>query len=71
MDAVKDIYDGVVTNVRTVGGKNNTFSITIGLCHDFYFVLYLFALVIDDTAGHTHDEVLWCLLFTDDVILKL
>ena len=31
IDIIKDMYDGVVINVRTCGGITNDFSITIGL----------------------------------------
>jgi len=31
IDIIKDIYDGVVANVRTYGGITNDFSITSGL----------------------------------------
>jgi len=31
IDIIKDIYDGVVANVRTCGGQTSDFWITIGL----------------------------------------
>lgn len=31
IDAIKDMYDGVTTSVRIVGGETNTFLIAIGL----------------------------------------
>ena len=31
IDIIKDMYDGVVANVRTYGGITSDFSITIGL----------------------------------------
>ena len=31
IDIIKDMYDGVVVNVRTCGGITSDFSITIGL----------------------------------------
>ena len=31
IDIIKDMYDGVVANIRTCGGITSSFSITIGL----------------------------------------
>ena len=31
IDIIRDMYDGVVANVRTCGGITNDFSMTIGL----------------------------------------
>lgn len=31
IDAVKDMYDGYVTSIRTIGAETNTFPITIVL----------------------------------------
>ena len=43
IDIIKDMYDGVVTNVRTCGGITSTFSITIG----FALSPFLFVIVMD------------------------
>ena len=34
IDIIKDMFDGVVANVRTCGGITSDFSITIGLHQD-------------------------------------
>lgn len=35
MDACKDMYDGVVTSIRTIRGKTDTLPIIIGLYQVF------------------------------------
>jgi hypothetical protein len=45
---IKDMYDKVVTNVRTTDGDTNVFPINIGLHQGSTLSPYLFALVIDE-----------------------
>ena len=46
IDIIKDMYDGVVTNVRTYGGITSDFSITIGLYQKFVLSPFLFVIWI-------------------------
>ena len=45
------------------------FSITIGLHQGFALSLFLFAIVMDGLTKTIQDEILWCMLFADDIIL--
>ena len=45
IDIIKDMYDGVVANVRTYGGITSDFSITIGLHQGSALSPFLFAIV--------------------------
>ena len=47
IDIIKDMYDGVVANIRTCGGLSSDFSITIGLHQGFALSPFLFAIVMD------------------------
>jgi hypothetical protein len=47
---IKDIYDKVVTSVRTTDGDTNVLSINIGLHQGSTLSPYLFALVIDEVT---------------------
>jgi hypothetical protein len=47
---IKDMYDNVVTSVRTSDGDTNNFSINIGLHQGLALSLYLFALVMDEVT---------------------
>ena len=47
---IKDMYDNIVTSVRTNDGDTNDFSINIGLHQGSALSLYLFALVMDEVT---------------------
>jgi hypothetical protein len=66
---IKNMYDNVVTSVRTSDGDTNDFSINIGLHHGSALSPYLFALVMDKVTSDIQGSIPWCILFPDDVIL--
>ena len=57
IDIIKDMYDGVVANVRTYGGITNDFSITIGLHQGSALSPFLFAIVMDELTRAIQDEI--------------
>ena len=63
------MYDGAVANVRTCGGITSDFSITIGLHQGSALSPFLFALVMDELTRAIQDEIPWCMLFADDIVL--
>jgi len=69
IDIIKDIYDGVVANVRTCGGITSDFFITIRLYQGSALSPFLFAIVMDELTRAIQDEILWCMLFADDIVL--
>jgi hypothetical protein len=66
---IKDMYDNVVTSVRTSDKDTNDFSINIGLHQRSALSPYLFALVMDEVTRDIQCGIPWCILFADDVIL--
>nr|XP_016501808.1 PREDICTED: uncharacterized protein LOC107820102 [Nicotiana tabacum] len=66
---MKDMYKGVKTRVRTVGGDSKHFPVEMGLHQVSALTLFLFALVLDVLTRHEQGRVLWCMLFTDDIVL--
>jgi hypothetical protein len=66
---IKDMYDSVVTSVRTSDGDTNDFPINIGLHQGSALSPYLFALVMDEVTRDIQGGIPWCLLFADDVVL--
>jgi hypothetical protein len=66
---IKDMYDDVVTSVRTSDGDINDFPINIGLHQGSALSPYLFALVMDKITRDTQGGIPWCMLFADDVVL--
>ena len=69
IDIVNDMYDGAIASVRTTGGETNEFAITVGLHQGSTLSPYLFVLVMDELTRHIQEEVPWCMLFADDVVL--
>jgi hypothetical protein len=66
---IKDMYDKVLTSVRTTDVDTNVFPINIGLHQGSTLIPYIFALVIDEVKMDIQGDMPWCMLFTDDVVL--
>jgi hypothetical protein len=66
---IKNMYDNVVTSVRTSDGDTNDLPINIGLHQGSALSPYLFALVMDKVTRDIQGGISWCMLFTDDVVL--
>jgi hypothetical protein len=66
---IKDIYDNVVTSVRTSDRDTNDFPINIGLHQESALSPYLFALVMDEVTRDIQGGITWCMLFAYDVVL--
>ncbi|KAK9157750.1 hypothetical protein Scep_004324 [Stephania cephalantha] len=69
IDTIKDMYDGVITSIKTFGGATKEFPITIGLHQGSALSPYLFTLVIDELTRHIQEDIPWCMLFADDIVL--
>ena len=66
---IKDMYDNVVTSVRTSDGDTDDFPIRIGLHQGSALSPYLFDLVMDEVTRDIQGDIPWCMLFADDVVL--
>jgi len=69
IDIIKNMYDGIAANVRTYGGIISDFSITIGLHQGSALSPFLFAIAVDELTRTIQDEIPWCMLFADDIVL--
>ena len=69
IEIIKDMYEGAVTSVRTTCGKTEEFPITIDLHQGSALSPYLFVLIMDELTAHIQEEVPWCMLFVDDIVL--
>ncbi|VFR01015.1 unnamed protein product [Cuscuta campestris] len=67
--AIKDMYDGAMTRVRTSGGDSESFSVGMGLHQGSALSPFLFALVMDVLTQSVQEGVPWCMLFADDIVL--
>ena len=63
------MYEGVVTNVKTCGGLTDEFSITIVVHQGSTLSPFLFAIVMDEITKSIHEDIPWCMLFADDIVL--
>jgi hypothetical protein len=66
---IKDIYDNVVTSVRTSDGDTNDFPINIGPHQGSALSPYIFDLVMDEVRRDIQGGIHWCMLFANDVVL--
>ena len=69
IDVIRDIYEVVVTTIRSPAGKTSEFPITVGLHQRLALSLYLFASVINELTRNIHNDVPWCTLFANDIKL--
>jgi Reverse transcriptase (RNA-dependent DNA polymerase) len=66
---IKDMYTNAVTCVRACDGESDTFPIKIGLHEGSALSLYIFTLVMDEITNDIQEDISWCMLFADDVVL--
>ena len=69
MAFIKDMYNNVMTRVRTSDGDTDDFPIKIGLHQGSALSPYLFALGMDEVTRDKQGDIPWCMLFADDVVL--
>ena len=57
MSIIKDMYEGVITNVRTCGGLIDEFSITIRVHQGLTLSLFLFSIIKDEINKSIHKKI--------------
>ena len=67
--AIQDMYEGVMTRVRTPVGDTIDFPIKIGLHQGSALSPYLFNLVMDVVTESIQEEIPKCMLFADDIVI--
>ena len=66
---IKTIYRGARTVVRTRSGKTEAFEIKVGLHQGSALSPFLFAVVMDVLSEDVRRDMLWDLLFADDLVI--
>jgi hypothetical protein len=66
---IKDMYNNIVTSIRTSDEDINDFLINIELHQGSALSPYLCSLVVDEVTRNIQGGIPWCMLFTDDVVL--
>ncbi|GKB79393.1 retrovirus-related pol polyprotein LINE-1 [Tanacetum coccineum] len=66
---IRDMYDGAKTRVRTSIGNTQFFLVEVGLHQGSVISPYLFALILDELSIGIQEDILWCLIFADDITL--
>ena len=69
INIIRDMYEGASTSVRTAVGRTGELPIKIGVHQGSALSPFLFAIVMDVLTGSIQDEVPWCLMFADDIVL--
>jgi Reverse transcriptase (RNA-dependent DNA polymerase) len=66
---IKDMYTNVMTCVIAYDDESDTFPIRIELHQRSTLSPYIFTLVMDEITKVIQGNILWCMLFVDDVVL--
>ncbi|KAL6548523.1 hypothetical protein OROGR_008944 [Orobanche gracilis] len=69
IDIIKDMYEGASRSVRTNVGRTEEFPIKIGVHQGSALSPFLFAIVIDELTREIQNDVPWCMMFADDIVL--
>ena len=69
--AIKDMYKGVKTSVRSSAGDTKYFPIDIGLHQGSALSSFLFTIIMEELTREIQDEVPWCMLCADDIFVLI
>ncbi|GKC71120.1 retrovirus-related pol polyprotein LINE-1 [Tanacetum coccineum] len=63
------MYNGAKTRVQTLIGNTEFFSVEVGLHQGSAISPYLFALILDELSRGIQKDILWCMIFANDIVL--
>ncbi len=69
IEAIRDIYNRVLTKIQTPVGITEPFPVRVGLHQGSSLSPFIFAIIIDEISKSIWETVPWCMLFADDIVL--
>ncbi|GJV99537.1 retrovirus-related pol polyprotein LINE-1 [Tanacetum coccineum] len=66
---IKDMYDGAKTRAQTSIEITEFFPVEVGLHQGSVICPYLFALILDELSRGIQEDIPWCFIFADDIVL--
>ena len=66
---MKDMYAEATTQVRSTVGTTEKFKVKVGLHQGSALSPYVFDIVMDVITSEVREEVPWCAMFADDIVL--
>ncbi|GKD81108.1 retrovirus-related pol polyprotein LINE-1 [Tanacetum coccineum] len=63
------MYAGAKTRIRTTVGDTNFFPVEVGLHQGSAISPYLFTLILDEISQGIQENIPWCMIFADDIVL--
>lgn len=67
--AIQEMYSQVLTCVRTPVDDTHYFPVEIGLHQGSALSPFLFVIIMDALTRRIQDDVPWCMLFADDIVI--
>ncbi|GKA06757.1 retrovirus-related pol polyprotein LINE-1, partial [Tanacetum coccineum] len=69
LKVIWDMYEGAKTRLRTTVGNTQFFSVEVGLHQGTAISPYLFTLILDKISLGIQENIPWCMIFADDIVL--
>nr|GEX32560.1 ataxia telangiectasia mutated family protein [Tanacetum cinerariifolium] len=66
---IRHMYDDAKTRVRTSIENTEFFAMEVGLQQGSAISAYLFVLILDELSRGIQEDIPWCLIFADDIVL--
>ncbi|GKF54936.1 retrovirus-related pol polyprotein LINE-1, partial [Tanacetum coccineum] len=66
---IRDMYNDAKTRVQTSIGNTEFFPVEVGLHQGSAISPYLFALILDELSRRIQEDIPWCMIFADDIVL--
>ncbi|KAD4179607.1 hypothetical protein E3N88_28198 [Mikania micrantha] len=69
IEIIKDTYARAKTSVRAPVGDIDPFSVEVGLHQGSALSPFLFVVILDELSRSIQEDIPWCMLFADDIVL--